>query len=288
MTLVPTTVLARDLYLYETIGIEALSVEARALYVYETIGMEARSVLVRDLYAYEATRDLPVFPWLGKINPTQQYQGGQVELFGDGLGQFAEVGAGASVTASSTDGSNIPSNVASRTTAYWQSNDASPWLRFTFGGATNLYGIVLVDLLAGSNSWGIPLFRFSSGADVIGSAAVPIPTPSDQPPEYPVGNVRTLYVLPVERTCTWVEVRVSSGGAGASRGLSQAWILADDGVDTEPSTVTLNGEDSGTPGKWLNRSPGLWPANSGLPLEPAGQMVVPLDGTSGLVKVSQP
>jgi hypothetical protein len=293
MTLVPPAVLARALYLYENDSINPVTAgvgsNARDLYAYENDGVQVQSVPARGLYAYEATYDLPVVPWIDHIDPVQQYPSGQVQIFGDGLGQFDEVGAGATITASSTNGSNIPANVTHRNSDYWQSNDASPWLRFTFSGSTTLYGIALSDLVdAATNVWGTPLFRFSSGADVIGASAVPIPTTSYRPAEYPVGMVRTLYVFPAERTVSWVEVRVSSGGAGAARGLSQVWIYADDGKTAEPSTVSLNGETSGVSGPWLNRSPGLWPANSGIPLTAAGTMTVPADGTSGLVKVSEP
>jgi len=284
MTLIPTVVLARCLYAYENDALQTISVEARALYEYENDGIQALTILARCLYDDEATRDLPIFPWLDHIDPVQQYPLGQVSLYGDGLGQFQEVGAGSTITASSTNDGHIPGNVAARTTDYWLSNDgATAWLRFTFGAPTKLYGIALADVIGGG--WGTPLFRFSSGADVIATPAAPIPSTLYQTSEYPVGLVRTLYILPTARTVTWVEVRVSSGGGG---GLSQAWVYADLGVSAEPSTVDLNGEPSGTPGIWLNRSPNLWPANSGVPLTAAGTMTVPSDGTSGLVIATEP
>ena len=286
------SVLARGLYAYENDGVQALSVLARGLYAYENDGVQAQSVLARDLYGYEATRDLPVQPWLETIEPTQQYPGGAVDLYGDGLGSLAEAAAAATITASSTSGTNLPGNVAVRTsaTACWQSNEASPWLRIAFsGGAKTVYAIALEDLPgASANVWGVPLFRFSDGgADVTGATAVPIPQASDRSAEYPVGTVRTLYVLPAERPGnTWVEVRVASGGAGTARGLSQVWAYADEGAAAEGSQALLNALAMGAVA-WSNRSPGLWPANGGVPQSAAATVTVPLAGASGLVTVTE-
>lgn len=284
------SVAARSLYVYENRGLWAISILARSLYLYENRGLWAISVLARALYLYEATRDLPVFPWLLMLNPNQQYPSGQVDLYGDGLGQFTEVGAAATKTASSTNGGNLPANVEARSSAFWQSTDgATAWIRFTFGSAQPIYGLALEDLVgAATNMWGTPLFRFSDGgADVVGGSAVPIPAAVDRSTEYPVGTKRTLYILPTIRTVTWVEVRVSSGGAGSARGLSQAWVYADQGASAETSVIDLVAEGVGIVGKWLNRSPNLWPANSGVPPTPALTFTVPSDGVSGLVTVHE-
>lgn len=284
---------ARALYLYENDGVQivvaGVGSDARALYLYESIGIQALSVPHRSLYTYEATRDLPVVPWLEKLDPAQQYPGGTVSLYGDGLGQFAEVGVAATKTASSTNGSNLPANVSARSSSFWQSNDGTTaWLRLTLGSALSVYAIALEDLVgAVANQWGVPLFRFSDGgADVTGATAVPIPQTSDRPTEYPVGTVRTLYVLPALRTVTWVEVRVSSGGAGSARGLSQAWVYADEGVAAETSQALLNALAMGVV-SWSGRSPGLWPANGGVPQAPAAVVTVPTIGVSGLVKIQE-
>lgn len=286
---------ARALYTYENDGIWATSVLARGLYLYENDGIQALLVLDRELYTYEATHDLPVQPWLNNLFPTQQYPLGAVDLYGDGLGQYTEVGAGSTITASSTNGTNIPGNVVVRTSAaaYWQSNDGTTaWIRFTFGASTPVAMIALEDRPgASSNTWGTPLFRFSDGgADVTGAVAVPIPVttaPTSRSTEYPVGTVRTLYVLPAIRNVTWVEVRVASGGGGTQRGLSQAWVYADEGQNAEASVALLNALSMGATGPWLNRSPNLWPANSGVPLAKAVTVIVPSNGVSGLVKVQE-
>ena len=291
MVTIPTVVLARSLYVYENDGIQPLTILARSLYPYENDGIQTVVIAARSLYPYEATRDSPPFPLLVQLSPNQQYPLGTVDLYGDGLGQYTEVAAASTVTASSTSGTNLPAHVVDRTSAtgYWQSTDGTgAWIRFTFGTAQTIYAIALEDRPgATTNQWGVPLFRFSDGgSDVIGGSGVPIPSSADRSSEYPVGTTRTLYVLPAERTgITWVEVRVSSGGAGTSRGLSQAWVYADQGQNAEGAGVDLIAEACGIVGAWLYRSPGWWPANSGLPVAPAVTFVVPSDGVSGLVTV---
>jgi hypothetical protein len=280
----PLAIAARSLYLFENIGVQIVPVAARSLYLYENRGIQALAILARSLYLYEATRDSQVFPWLMKLDPTAQYPGGQVNLYGDGLGELSEVGAAATITASSTNGSNIPANAVSRTAAEWVSNDGTgAWLRFTFGAAKTLYAIALED--RATATWGLPLFRFSDlGADVVGVTAVPAPAGTT---EVPVGVTRTLYVLPAERTVTWVEIRVSSGGSGTNRGLSEAWVWADADSAAEPSTAFLGALTLGI-AAWANRSPGLWPANGGLPITPAATVTLPPNAASGLVKVTEP
>jgi hypothetical protein len=282
---------ARSLYLYENDGVQVLSVLARSCYLYENDAIQALAVLLRCLYGYEATRDLPVQPWLNLLDPAEQYPLGAVDIYGDGLGQFVEVAAGSTITASSTNGTHIPSNVVVRTsaTSYWQSNDTTTaWIRFTFGAPLTIYGVALEDIPNNAGGWGTPLFRFSDGgADVTGAVAVPVPGSTARSTQYPVGMVRAAYILPTERTgITWMEVRVASGGSGL-RGLSQAWVLADEGQNAETSVALLNALSMGATGPWLNRSPNLWPANSGVPLAKAVTVVVPSNGVSGLVKVQE-
>ena len=283
-------VLNRELYAYENDGIQPLSALTRDLYLYENDGIGVLAVLTRSLYGYESTQDLPVQPWLEKLDPAQQFPGGTVDLYGDGLGQYTEVGAASTITASSTNGLNAPANVVARSaTAFWQSTDgATAWLRFTFAVAKPVYAIALEDLAdATTNQWGTPLVRFSDGgADVTGATAVPIPASVQRNSQDPVGTVRTLYILPAIRTVTWVEVRIASGGSGAARGLSQAWVYADEGQNAETSQALLNALNMGVV-SWSNRSPGLWPANGGLPQQSAATVTVPLLGTSGLVKVEE-
>lgn len=283
--------LARVLFLYENKGVEVLAVLARSLYLYENRGIEALVALARALYAYEATRDSEVFPWLEKIVPNEAVRGQQVALYGDGLGEIVDVAAGSTVTTSSVNGGNIGTNAVDRLAAEWVSNDgALAWIRFTFGAARVVTAIALEDRELAGQDWGIPEFRFSDGgANVAGAGAVPKAIAATA--EYPVGGIRGLYVLPAPRTTTYVEVRVSSGGAGANRGLREAWVYADLDQAAETSTVHLN---DGLPAaellgiaSWSNRSPGLWPANGGLPTQAAALVTVGPASVSGLVKVRE-
>jgi hypothetical protein len=280
------SVTARSLYLYENMGIWAISVLARALYCYENVGIEALAVLTRALYLYEATRDGEVFPWLMKIDPVEQYAGGQVDLFGDGFGEILEAAAGATITTDSVNGSNVAAFAVDRSTGSWVSNGgAGAWIRFTFGAAKKIVAVAL----EAATSWGVPLFRFSDGgADVNGGTAVPAGQAVGT--EYPVGTSRTLYTLPAPRTTTYVEIRIASGGSG-TRGLSEVWILEDLDDQAETSRAWLNfGElivtDLGIV-LWANRSPNLWPANSGVPILAAATVTLPAAAVSGLVIVRE-
>jgi hypothetical protein len=283
------SILARSLYTYENRGIEALSILARSLYTYENRGIEALSVLARSLYLYEATRDGEVAPWLMKIDPNEQVRGGQVSLYGDGLGEIVEVASDATITASSTSGANVPGNTVDRGSAEWVSTSgASAWIRFTFSGARTIVGVALEDRNDTGNRWGVPLFRFSDGGpDVVGDADVPLPVSTT---EYPVGMARQFYTF-APRTVTWVEVRVASGGLGTNRGLREVWVYEDRDAAAETSRAILN---RGRPNEtvmgivtWSNRSPGLWPANGGQPITPAAIVTVPADAESGLVVVEE-
>jgi len=282
------SVTARSLYLYENMGIWAISVLARALYLFENVGIEDLAILARALYLYEATRDGEVFPWLMKIDPVEQYTGGQVDLFGDGFGEILEAAAGATITVDSTNGSNVAGNAVDRAAStVWASNGgAGAWIRFTFGAPKK---IVAIALEGSGATWGIPEFRFSDGgANVTGATAVPTATPAGT--EYPVGASRTLYALPAPRTSTYVEIRIASGGSG-TRGLSEVWIFEDLDDQAETSRAWLNfGEltvtDLGIV-LWANRSPNLWPANSGVPILAAATVTLPAAAVSGLVLVRE-
>lgn len=272
------SVLERTLYEYENKGIQALSVLERVVYEYENRTMQVLSVLERALYLFETFRDALIFPWLMKLDPPQQYPGGAVSLYGDGLGDLQEVGAGATLSASS----GSPSALVDRTSTYWQPTDgAASWVRFTFAAAQKLTQIALEGPPASSGlSWGTPLFRFSDGgADVIGSGA---PGANNGTTEVPVGTNRTLYTF-AARTVTWVEVRVSSG---AGQALSEAWIWASDLQAGDSATVYLNAESMGIV-SWASRSPYLWPSNTGHDIEAAAVVTVPLDAVSGLLKVEE-
>jgi hypothetical protein len=283
----PLSVPARSLYLYENVGVEVLAILARSLYLYENREMEALEVLARSLYAYEATRDGEVFPWLMKIDPVEQYRGGQVDLFGDGFGELLEVAAGATITTSSVSGANVGGNTVDRAAGEWISTSgAAAWIRYTFGAPKTIVGIAIEDI-RGAEAWGVPEFRFSDGGAIVtGATAVPKPTAADQTAEYPVGGVRTLYTLPAPRTTDYVEIRIASGGSGTNRGLSEVWILEDLDEAAETSSVLLNADAMGLV-IWSNRSPGLHPANGGQPITRAATVTVPAVGTSGLVVVRE-
>jgi hypothetical protein len=287
----PQAIAARSLYLYENVGVQIVPIAARSLYLYENVGIGILAVLARSLYLYEATRDGEVFPWLMKLDPTEQYAGGQVSLFGDGFGELLEAGEGATITASTTSGGNLPAYTVDRVAAEWVSTEASPWIRYTFGAAKSIVGLAIEDRESATNSWGVPLFRFSDlGADVNGGTAVPKASAAMSTAEYPVGGVRTLYSFPA-RTVTWVEIRVASGGAGTARGLREVWIFEDLDAAAEGSAAILN---DGLPAEgalgivtWRNRSPGLWPANGGQPITGAATVTIPADAVSGLVLVEE-
>ena len=278
---------ARSLYLYVNRGIEALAVLSRSLYLYENRQIEALAVLARALYAYEELHDGEVFPWLMKIDPTEQYRGGQVDLYGDGFGEVLEAAAGATITTSSVSGGNVGGNTVDRAAAEWISTSGTgAWVRYTFGAAKTITAIAIEDI-AGAEAWGVPEFRFSDGgANVTGGSAVPKATAMTTSAEYPVGGVRGLYALPAPRTTTYVEIRVASGGSGTNRGLREVWILEDLDQAAETSTVALGVDGMGIVG-WANRSPGLHPANGGQPITPAATVTVPPTGESGMVVVTE-
>lgn len=282
-------VLARDLYVYENRG-AAVFLASRSLYVYENRQFVAVAG-ARSLYLYEAIRDGEVFPWLMRISPTEQFRGGQIDLFGDGFGEFLEVGAGSTITASSTNGGNVPGNAVDRTALDWISNDgAAAWLRLTFSGARVVTGITLEDRAGGANRWGVPEFRFSDGgANINGAIAVPLPAATA--PEYPVGLARQHYTLPAPRTTTYVEIRVASGGAGTNRGLGEVWVWADSDDAAESSEAISNlglaAESHFGIVAWSNRSPGLYPANGGAPITKAATVTVGVAAESGVVVVRE-
>ena len=102
----PVLVEARDLYLYVAKVFLPFDVLARALYLYEAKVLPPIAVLKRSLYAYLANRDAEMFPYLNHINPTEQYIGGQVDLYGDGFGQYVDAfdPVPPGITVSSTNG----------------------------------------------------------------------------------------------------------------------------------------------------------------------------------------
>lgn len=283
-----TKVLARSLYVVENKGFWATDQLARSLYTYENRGIWAHPQLARSLYTYEATRDGEVFPWLMKLDPAEQYRGGQVDLYGDGFGELLEAAAGATITTSSVSGANVGAGAVDRGTLGWVSTSgAGAWIRFTFGSPKVIVAVALEDLTGTVERWGRPEFRFSDGgAVVVGATDVPLRATFDSTLEYPVGTMRLVYALPAPRTTTYVEVRIASSGSGTNRGLGEVWIFEDLDTAAETSTVALGVDGMGIV-SWRNRSPGLHPANGGIPVTPAATVTVPPTGESGLVVVTE-
>jgi hypothetical protein len=281
---------ARSLYTYVNKSVQALSVLERALYLYVNKAIQALEVEARALYLYEATHDGEVFPWLNHLNPTEQYEGGQVELYGDGFGGFLEAAAGATITVDSVNGSYIAANAVDRSNGSWVSNAnrANAWIRFTFGSSKR---IVAIALEGAGNGWGVPRFVFSSGADVDGVVAVP--GGADLSPEYPCGGTRQLYVLATPRDTTYVEIRGPAGDGTTFVGLYEVWIIEEvqPPQNAEVSRAWLNidllsVQDMGIV-TWQNRSPNWHPANSGVASLPAAVVTVPVAAVSGLVTVQE-
>lgn len=283
-------VLARALYEYESDGLQAIKVLADTLYLYESDGLQALLILMRAHYLYEATTDGEVFPWLMDIQPRQQYRGGTIDLYGDGFGEFLDAAAAATITVDSVNNGYVAANAVDATNSSWisNSNQNGAWIRFTFAVAKVISVIVLE---GGGNNWGVPEFRFSDGlGNVTGSGAVAGNSP--QGAEYPLGVSRTAYVLPTPRTTTYVEIRVSGGGGTTFIGFAAVRIYEDAGQGSEGASIISNlglaaQVAFGAVGTWLNRSPNLWPANSGVPIQKALTGTVVPAAQSGLVKVEE-
>ena len=94
----PADVDARSLYLYvneavyghpaggETLGPD--DVQARSLYLYVSEGLELEpaDTEARTLYTFEAYTNGELFPWIEKIAPTEALPGQQIAIYGDGFG----------------------------------------------------------------------------------------------------------------------------------------------------------------------------------------------------------
>lgn len=301
----------RSLYLYENRGVQPLSISARSLYVYENIGVRnhldpipARSLylyenreyvstlLARSLYLYEATRDGEVFPYLSHISPVEQYEGGQVDLYGDGFGQYLEARASATITVSSTSGGSVADNVRDGTAAEWKSTSgASAWIRFTWGAAKRIVAVVLEGGLA--DPWGAPQFRFDDASSQNGSPEIGLASASYRSTEYPLGAQRLAYWLATPKLSTYLEIAVASGGAGTNRGFAEVWLI-DEAVPADSAEASRAWLNPDLPTKqdmgivaWQNRSPNLYPANSGVALLPAATVTIPSGAVSGLVIVQE-
>lgn len=283
---------ARSLYLYVNRG-PLLAVVSRSLYLYVNRGYTAIGGYCRSLYVYRNARDGEVFPYLNHISPNEQYQGGQVSLYGDGFGQHLDAIQSATITVSSTNGGNIPGNVRDLTSSEWQSTSgAAAWIRFTWGTAKRIVAIVLEGSRAGGVSWGIPRFKFDDASQQDGGVAVSAPA-FGATTEYPVGGHRQVYWLATPKVSTYVEVAIASGGSGTNRGFSEMWII-EEAVPAQAAETSRAMLNLGLPSEtamgivaWLNRSPNWWPANSGLAPLPAATVTVPAGAVSGLVVVEE-
>lgn len=140
----PADVVQRSLYQYVSrakhgwpVGGETLDgddVLARVLYLYVNIShdRDPTDVAARALYQYEAYDDTELFPWVEKIDPVEQYRGGQVQVYGDGFGDD-EAAEGGSVRVGVYDptqpGPGAVMGVvswASRSPGLWPANGGVP------------------------------------------------------------------------------------------------------------------------------------------------------------------
>jgi hypothetical protein len=292
----PQSVAARTLYVYENKGVSVV-LAARALYLYENRGIQSLEVLARALDLFENLRDGEVFPWLEKLLPAEQYRGGQVDLYGDGLGEVREVAADATITVSSSVGGNIGSNTVDRTTSEWQSAETTTdaWIRYTFAAPRVLVGCALEGRLTqvGLAPWGNPTFRFGdAGSDVVGAPGPALSLAAESTAEYPVATRRSFYAFPAPRTSNFLEIRSTNNNpANGGRGLREVWIYEDADQAAETSSAILNEglPEEGAMGivLWSGRSPGLWPSNAEMPTQKAVTVTVPVDAVSGLVRVRE-
>lgn len=309
----------RALYLYANRGIQsrvpAVGDNARALYLYANRGVRnyidgptaralflylnrahTRPVLARGLYVQVNSRDSEVFPYLSHLSPVEQYVGGQVDLYGDGFGQFLEARSGAILTSSTIFSGNVAENIRDGTSAeFWSSLGASSWIRFTWGAAKRIVAVALEGVTANpiANAWGVPQFRFDDASTQDGGAAIEQVFAAGRSGEYPVGWQRQVFWLATPKVSTYLEIGIASGGIGTNRGLSEAWILEEisPAQNAETARAVLN---LGLPSElnmgivaWQNRSPNWYPANSGVPPLPAATVTVPVGAVSGLVYVEE-
>jgi len=289
----------RSLYVYVNVAMYegVIGILARSLYLYLNKSMYEGVIFagfLRALYLYLSAKDLEVFPYLNHINPTEQYVLGQVDLYGDGFGQFldASVPVAPAITVSSTNGSNVPGFAMDRTAAEWQSTSgAAAWIRFTWGSAKRIVAVVLEGALV--NSWGIPRFRFDDASSQDGTITVPVGTAASRDTQYPVGALRQVYWLATPKVSTYVEVAIASGGSGTNRGLSEVWVIEEavppQAAETSRAVLNLGLPSEQTMGivAWLTRSPNFHPANSGIAPLPAATVTVPSGAVSGLVYVEE-
>lgn len=288
---------ARSLYLYvnKALYTGVIRVEARSLYLYVNKAMYSGvlpSGFSRSLYLYLSAKDGEVFPYLNHINPTEQYELGQVDLFGDGFGQYLDATQSATLTVSSTNGGNVADNVRDGTSAEWQSTSgAAAWVRFTWGTAKRIVAVVLEGSIA--NSWGIPRFKFDDASQQDGTVTVPAGTAATRDTQFPVGARRQVYWLATPKVSTYVEVAIASGGSGTNRGFSEAWVIEEavppEAAETSRAVLNLSLPTEQNMGivAWLNRSPNFYPANGGVAPLPAGTVTVPSGAVSGLVFVEE-
>lgn len=285
---------ARCLYLYNNAAVRNqmgldLQPLARDLYLYVNRQYIA-SVVARCLYLYENKVDGEVFPWLSHLYPTEQYEGGQVSLYGDGFGEYLEVAASATITADSVNSTYVAANAVDRSTGSWVSNStrANAWIRFTFGATKRIAAIVLE---GAGNGWGVPRFRFSDASEV--SGGISVPAGQNASPDLPCGTTRQAYWLPTPKDTTYVEIRGPVGDNTSFVGLYEVWILERvvPAENAETSRAWLNLDlltvkDLGIV-SWQNRSPNWYPANGGVPPTPAAVVTIPAGSTSGLVTVQE-
>jgi hypothetical protein len=285
---------ARSLYAYVNKAVQAHPVIARSLYLYLARIIQAlvggRS---RALFLYESKVDGEVFPYLSHIAPAEQYQGGQVSLYGDGFGQFLECRGSATVSVSSTFAGTAAENVRDGTGAVWRSNSDgnASWIRLTWPSAKRIVAVALEDTRT-IESWGAPRFRFDDNSTQDGAGAPPMPEDTAVSTTTPVGLWRQVYWLATPKTTTWVQIE-SPSGSYSVRGFAEVWtveeIVPADQAETARAWLNLDLISEQAMGivTWGNRSLHLYPANDTAALEPAAVVTIPSGAVSGLVTVQE-
>lgn len=287
-----------DLFVIENRAIQVVVRPKSFLYELENREIQALAVLARSLFELEAINDGEVFPWLARLVPAEQYPGGQVGLIADGLGGVLEISDDAVLTADSIRSGTSLGAIRDGTSDVWGSNLNTPgaWIRFTFPSARKIAGVALLDQVSNfaiyvfeqNSPWGPPTFRFDSGPDIIGA-----PTPMRWDATKTInGSARTFYAFDTPRLSTYVEVRADSGGGAAQPcSLVEAWIFEDTAQAAESASAVLNfdlpAEETMGIASWGNRAEGLWPAAFPATEKAVAIVVVPVDATSGLVRVEE-
>ena len=263
-TVIPAVGLSnRDLYLYVNRGMyEGVIPQgmSRSLFLYVNRGFYPDVLdagLDRSLYLYVDRADGEVSPYLNHINPTEQYVLGQVDLFGDGFGQYIEAVLPApAVTA-----------LLRRGGSYRGLRDGSDGER-----VEGIERGVQLDPVHRGVAQAVRGGRAGGGDERLlggpplqvrrrhlpGCRAVrPGGSRGEQGRRSP-GRSRTADVLaPDAEVSTYIEIAIASGGSGTNPGF--AGVLGHRGG----SPSSGGGDLPGGPGTWPSRRSRRWASSSG-------------------------